>query len=99
MPKQPKAENFHFESSLNELNQIVEKMEQDDLELEESLKLFERGITLTRQCQKALQEAEQKVHILLEKEGQLKLAEYQLEDNQALKAQVENSEFDEDIPF
>jgi exodeoxyribonuclease VII small subunit len=45
-------------------------MEQGDISLEESLKAFERGIKLTRTCQQALQEAEQKVQILLEKNGQ-----------------------------
>jgi exodeoxyribonuclease VII small subunit len=45
-------------------------MERGDISLEESLKAFERGINLTRTCQQALQEAEQKVQILLEKNGQ-----------------------------
>lgn len=59
-----------FEDSLAELEQLVERMEQGDITLEESLKSFERGVTLTRTCQKALQEAEQKVQLLLEKNGQ-----------------------------
>ena len=59
-----------FEDSLAELEQLVEQMEQGDISLEESLKSFERGVKLTRTCQKALQEAEQKVQILLEKNGQ-----------------------------
>lgn len=58
-----------FEESLAELEQLVEQMEQGDLSLEDSLKSFERGVALTRTCQKALQEAEQKVQILLEKNG------------------------------
>jgi exodeoxyribonuclease VII small subunit len=56
-----------FESALEELEALVEKMEQGDIRLEESLQHFERGIQLTRQCQQALQAAEQKVNILLEK--------------------------------
>lgn len=59
-----------FEESLAELEQLVEQLEQGDLTLEESLKSFERGIKLTRNCQKSLQAAEQKVQILLEKNGQ-----------------------------
>ncbi|AAU92858.1 MULTISPECIES: exodeoxyribonuclease VII small subunit [Methylococcus] len=55
-----------FEEALTELEQLVERMEQGNLPLEESLKLFERGIELTRTCQKSLQDAEQKVQILLE---------------------------------
>ncbi len=59
-----------FEDSLAELEKLVEQMEQGNIPLEESLKSFERGIKLTRTCQKSLQEAEQKVQILLEKNGQ-----------------------------
>jgi exodeoxyribonuclease VII small subunit len=59
-----------FEDSLAELEKLVEQMEQGDIPLEESLKSFERGIKLTRTCQKSLQEAEQKVRVLLEKNGQ-----------------------------
>jgi exodeoxyribonuclease VII small subunit len=62
--------NLNFEESLAELEQLVERMEQGNLPLEESLKLFERGIQLTRFCQKALKEAEQKVQILLEENGE-----------------------------
>jgi len=59
-----------FEESLAELEQLVERMEQGNLALEESLKLFQRGVLLTRTCQKALKEAEQKVQILLEENGE-----------------------------
>jgi len=59
-----------FEESLAELEQLVERMEQGNLALEESLKLFERGVQLTRTCQKALKEAGQKVSILLEENGE-----------------------------
>ncbi|QPK63461.1 exodeoxyribonuclease VII small subunit [Methylomonas sp. LL1] len=59
-----------FEEAMEELENLVEQMERGDISLEESLKSFERGIKLTRNCQQALQEAEQKVQILLEKNGQ-----------------------------
>jgi exodeoxyribonuclease VII small subunit len=59
-----------FETALGELEALVEKMEQGDLSLDESLKQFERGIKLTRSCQQSLRDAEQKVQILLEKNGQ-----------------------------
>src|SRR3954449_12315531 len=58
-----------FESSLTELEALVEKLEQGDLSLDESLKCFERGVQLTRICQTALKQAEQKVEILLRKTG------------------------------
>ena len=59
-----------LEDSLAELEQLVERMEQGNLPLEDSLKLFERGVQLTRACQKALKEAEQKVQLLLEDNGE-----------------------------
>jgi exodeoxyribonuclease VII small subunit len=58
-----------FERSLGELETIVEKLEQGDLTLDDSLKQFERGIQLARTCQSALKEAEQKVEVLLRKSG------------------------------
>lgn len=65
-----------FEDALNELHKIVDHMEEGKLTLEQSLKLFERGINLTRQCQQALQNAEQQVQILLEQNGEQQLAEF-----------------------
>ncbi len=65
-----------FEDSLKGLEEIVEQLEQGDISLEESLKSFEQGVKLTRTCQKALQEAEQKVQILLEKNGQQTLESF-----------------------
>jgi exodeoxyribonuclease VII small subunit len=59
-----------FEKSLEELEALVEKMEQGDLSLEESLQHFERGVQLTRACQQALKEAEQKIEILLQNNAQ-----------------------------
>ena len=53
-----------FEAALAELEQIVARLEQGELPLEESLRQFERGVALTRQCQKALSQAEQKIRIL-----------------------------------
>ncbi len=54
-----------FESSLKELERIVEQLEAGDLPLERSLELFEQGVQLSRDCQKRLDEAERKVEILL----------------------------------
>ncbi|MDT8387034.1 MAG: exodeoxyribonuclease VII small subunit [Thiogranum sp.] len=59
-----------FETALAELEALVEKMEQGDMSLDDSLQQFERGVQLTRSCQQALQAAEQKVQLLLEKNGQ-----------------------------
>jgi exodeoxyribonuclease VII small subunit len=70
-----------FEQALAELETLVEKMEQGDLSLEESLQSFERGIQLTRNCQQALQAAEQKVQILLEKDGGAQLEDFTSSDD------------------
>jgi len=60
-----------FEQSLTDLETLVNKMETGDLSLDESLGAFEEGVKLTRECQKMLDEAEQKVQILTEKNGEL----------------------------
>lgn len=57
-------DDLSFEDALSELESLVERMEQDELSLEDSLKSFERGVALTRTCQQALKAAEQKVEIL-----------------------------------
>jgi len=65
------ATPINFEKSLDELESLVQKMEQGGLTLEESLAQFQRGIELARACQKALSEAQQRVEVLLEKDGEL----------------------------
>ena len=59
-----------FETAMRDLEALVERLEQGDLPLEDSLAAFERGVMLTRTCQTALQEAEHKVEILLKKAGE-----------------------------
>jgi exodeoxyribonuclease VII small subunit len=59
-----------FESSLNELEKLVQRLESGDLPLDEALKTFERGVELTRYCQTSLKAAQQKVDILLKRSGQ-----------------------------
>ena len=54
----------HFEQSLEELEQLVEKMETGELSLEQSLAAYERGVGLYRQCQSALEQAELRVRLL-----------------------------------
>ena len=62
-----------FEEALGKLEEIVSKLEKGDIPLEESLKLFEEGIRLSRFCNQKLDEAEKRVEILLkDKEGILK---------------------------
>jgi len=78
----PKKRNdIDFEKALEELEALIVKMEQGNLSLEESLRYFERGIALTKTCQKALSEAEQKVQILLEKDSKQQLQDFDSSDN------------------
>jgi len=61
------ADPKQFEASLAELEALVDRLEQGELTLEESLDAFERGIRLTRSCQQALDAAEQRVRVLTER--------------------------------
>jgi len=54
-----------FEKSVEELDSIVDRMESGELSLDESLKLFEKGVKLTRECQKTLADAEAKIEKLM----------------------------------
>lgn len=58
-----------FEASLKELEKIVSQLEDGDLPLEESLKLFEKGIKLSRECQERLSQAERRIEVLLADEN------------------------------
>lgn len=69
-PKAATEAQLDFETAMRDLEDLVERLEQGDLSLEESLAAFERGVMLTRACQTALKEAEQKVEILLKKAGE-----------------------------
>jgi exodeoxyribonuclease VII small subunit len=62
--KKASDDQIPFEKALTELESLVETMEKGDLSLEESLGAFERGVALTRICQQALKEAEQKIEML-----------------------------------
>ncbi|MCC7307925.1 MAG: exodeoxyribonuclease VII small subunit [Acidobacteria bacterium] len=54
-----------FEASLNELERIVKQLEDGDLALEESLKLFEDGVRLSRECRERLTNAERRIEVLM----------------------------------
>lgn len=66
-----------FEQSLEELECIVNEMEQGDLVIHDALAKFERGVSLTKQAQKALDAAEQKVKILMQSDDGEQLVDYQ----------------------
>lgn len=71
-----KPENISFEQSINELESIVNDLEQGDLSLEDSMTLFERGLNLSQASQEKLSQAEQKIQILLNKDGETQLQDF-----------------------
>ena len=74
------AKKFDLEKSLANLEELVEELESGDLPLETAMKKFEEGIKLTRSCQTALKEAEQKVQILLKSAGGEDLEDFEVTD-------------------
>ncbi|MFT6899979.1 MAG: exodeoxyribonuclease VII small subunit [Colwellia sp.] len=74
-----KIENLSFEESLSELETIVQNLEQGALSLEDSMMLFERGLNLSKASQDKLKNAEQKIQILLTKNGGTQLENFESE--------------------
>lgn len=77
-----KKAEFDFEAALQELEELVDKMENGNFGLEESLQQFERGVSLTRACQKALTDAEQKVRILMQNNAKQELGPFPVDDDE-----------------
>jgi exodeoxyribonuclease VII small subunit len=71
-----------FEQLLGELDQIVERMEQGDQSLEQTMKDFERGMSLSEQCQKSLDAAQLKVDKLVQKHGSYKLEQMDINEDE-----------------
>ena len=71
-----RRKKLDYEAAVKELESLVNRLEQGDISLEESLKLYENGVLLTRDCQESLQAAEQKVQMLLKQSGQDKLVDF-----------------------
>jgi len=78
-----KQKNESFEEALERLDQIVQKLEQGDLSLDESLKLFQEGVELSRFCTKRLTQAEEKVMKLIKtEEGKFKTEPLDIEEEE-----------------
>ena len=77
MKKTKSTEGLDFEKALAELEALVARMEKGDLPLEQALESFERGIELTRLCQSALKDAEQKVQMLVARDGKQSLEPFE----------------------
>lgn len=97
-----------FETSLQELEKIVRKLEDGDLSLEESLKLFEDGVRLSRECQERLNQAERRIEVLLKDENGnpilnvIKGEDLREEKQSKIKRRIvfnDNDEDDDESPF
>ena len=80
-PVEP-AKKGDFERSLGRLEEVVKRLESADLSLDEAMKLFEEGVTLSRECQKQLEEAEGRIEILLKKaDGKIAAQPFEADDD------------------
>ncbi|ERM60071.1 MULTISPECIES: exodeoxyribonuclease VII small subunit [Vibrio] len=71
-----KPENMSFEAAIEELDGLVDQLENGDLALDDALKKFERGISLARAGQSKLNDAEQRVSILLQNDQNAELSDF-----------------------
>jgi exodeoxyribonuclease VII small subunit len=78
----PESKTPDFEQALAELEALVERLERGDLPLDEALKTFERGVELTRHCQGSLKAAQQRVEILLKRNGQVEPEPFNMAESQ-----------------
>ncbi len=74
-----------FEVAMRELEDIVKRLESGDLPLEESLKIFEEGVALSRYCFNKLEEAEKRVSILIKDEGGIKKEPFEAKESEDVK--------------
>jgi len=68
-----------FEEQLTALEQVVEKLERGDLPLDESVRLFEEGVTLSNACKKELEEAEGRIQVLVERGSRMVVKDLEVE--------------------
>ncbi len=74
MTESPKTPDF--EQALTALEALVERMEDGEMSLEESLSAFEQGVRLTQECQRALTEAQLRVQVLMQQDGATRLTPF-----------------------
>lgn len=67
----------NFETKMEELENVVTKLEKGDMSLDESLTNFEKGMKLSKECNKMLEDAEKKITILLENDGEIKEEDFE----------------------
>ena len=96
--KKSEAQSKNFEAGLASLEKIVRELERGELPLEESLKLFEEGVRLSRQCQERLNEAERRIELLLrDGEGRPVLSAFDEDTELRVSDKVDEAEQDESV--
>lgn len=78
-----KEKERSFEEAVRELEQLVRRLETGDLSLDESLKSFEQGIKLSRECENKLADAKCKIEVLLKQAGESKIVPFSAEETEA----------------
>ena len=78
-----RRKKLDYEAAISELESLVTKLEQGDISLEESLKLYENGVLISRDCQEALQQAEKKVSMLVQQMDKTELVEFDPESTES----------------
>ena len=73
-------EEENFETKLKELEEIAKDLEKGDLSLEDSVKKFEKGIKISKECNKLLEDAEKRITILLNNDGEIEEKDFALEE-------------------
>jgi exodeoxyribonuclease VII small subunit len=71
MPDEAVQKPESFESCLDQLEKVVKELETGDLQLERSIELFEKGMALSENCRKQLEEAETRIEVLIRKDGKV----------------------------
>lgn len=98
MVKKAEAKSKNFESSLSALEKIVRELERGDLPLEESLRLFEEGVKLSRECQDRLKQAERRIEVLLrDSEGKPVVAGFDEEEDFRYSQEEDDEDEDETV--
>lgn len=72
--------NKSFEEQINELEKIVSELEKGDLSLDDSVKKFEEGIKISKECNEILEKAERKINILINQDGEMKEEKFDTEE-------------------
>lgn len=74
-------EDLSFEGAISELEEIIERLEDKDISLDEALDKYEQGVKLSKFCANKLKQAEEKIEIIKDEEGNIKLENYTEEGN------------------